>query len=260
MKVDSMICAMREKSIQKEKQKSDLILYQGAKSGKDHFVLEQSLASQKEELLIKETQTPLVAPKVEEKISVEEQQEEITRADERVDKRADKEEVFDMLEAAIQDIKSKLESDFTIKQPKEIYELHNIDADMKNGILMIDMYRNNMPAEMNEKLKRKSIMDILQAFEISTKDLEQDALQRQEALKSELKELKEYVKESISEKKQRIKKLEKTVTKMKTMISDIEAYYKEQTAIIKEEQMRIDHALKFMKGRKSSKNNDQQEK
>lgn len=297
MQIDSMISNMRNRSIMKDKQKTNLKLYDEME---DEEILENFAQECEEELQTQSYSQTQPQPKVqlqeeevfewgededdfEEELEEDDEDEEeaeeeslnfnplleededdfeeFTEGDlnfdlefEQESEELDLNDLFNTFSRYMDGLKGEVEANLTSRSPQSVYEERGIDSNQKSGIFMIDMYRMNLPEELDEKIKHKSVIDILNAFEISQEKLEADANERKAALENYMLSLKRKSGESISAYRENIRKLEEFIEEINQMISFIEEFYKAQFKIMKAEQSRIESALKFMKGQDFLKN------
>lgn len=279
MQIESMISDMRNRSIMKDKQKTNLKLYDEIEAEE----LLEDFEQEAHEAKRLQTQSSLQArAQVEEEAfewgedeELEEEFEEFAESfyedfeeleefddediscDSQFERELEKwnpDDLFGTFSSYMDALKQEAQANLTSRSPQSIYEENEIKSDLKSGIFMVDMYRMNLPDELDEKIKHKSVIDILNAFEISQEVLECDARDRKAALESYMQDLKRKSGESISEYRETIRRLEGFVEEINQMISCVEEFYKAQFKVMKAEQSKIESALQFMKGQDFLKN------
>jgi len=132
----------------------------------------------------------------------------------------------------------------------EIYKNANLQNDMKKTIFMADVYLKALPENLPADIKRESVLNIMEATNISVDELLTDAYKRIDSLNTVVEETNKTSNTIISKNKSTIKDLEVRIKELKALVEERKRFEQDQNTTIEFEVQKIINIVDFIKPKK----------
>lgn len=132
----------------------------------------------------------------------------------------------------------------------EIYKNANLQNDTKKTIFMADVYLKALPENLPADIKRESVLNIMEATNISVDELLTDAYKRIDSLNTVVEENNKTTNTIISKNKSTIKDLEGRIKELKTLLEERKRFEQDQNTTIEFEVQKIINIVDFIKPKK----------